>query len=181
MTAIQNRRDSMGRHPLLKQNSLSHRVFMHLKQYPELTLTELASGIHEEYQVVNGCVQRMKKHGLVYMVPKQHGDRVVYGYCANLENETGHARDVVEIETTVFVNDYGEYSVKAVLVSQLVSATGDNAKPIVTHVFKLAVPKPKETRMRDMFSDNYIPGSRKDGPIIDLQAISESAVEDKTT
>src|SRR5688572_6786310 len=143
--ALQNRRKTKGRHPLLRIGSLAQRIFNTLKETPDMTIPELAKLLMEGKQTINGMLQRMKGEGLVITVPKQKGNRTVIGYRAVTENETGFARDKVEVEVTFYVNDYGEYSATAKVVNELPGArTSSGLRVIHKHVFYAAVPKPTE-------------------------------------
>lgn len=172
MTALQNRRRSKGRHPLLKQGSIPHRIYTELKLRPGQTYQQLAEQILEKPQSVNAQLQRMKAEGLIVVVPAQKGNRIISTYRVVDENVTGHARDKVQIRVTVFVNDYGEYSCESIVVGQLATAKEDNPKPVEVHHFYMAVPKPDEPySTRQIFSEGYGGGSAsKNMTIIDLEA-----------
>jgi hypothetical protein len=142
--AIQNRRETKGRHPLLKVGSLASRVFLQLKQGGDQTIRQVADTLLEEYQSVNAQIQRMKGEGLIIEVPKQKGNRTVKAYQAVVENETGFARDKVSVEVTFYVNEFGEYSAIAKVVNELPTAREDNPRPIHRATFYAAVPKPNE-------------------------------------
>lgn len=150
MTALQNRKVALGRHPLLRTGSLAHRIFNFLKTSEDgCTIQQIASHEREIPQSVNGMLQRMKRHGLVTTQPINKGNRVVTGYFAVTENESGHARDELAIEVLVMVNDYGEYSAVAQVVGESPLAHEGNPKSWHKHTFTMAVPKPGEpTRTR---------------------------------
>jgi hypothetical protein len=169
MTALQNRRVTKGRHPLLKNKSLPFRVWTQLKQTPGITIAQIAKFIHEEYQSVNGATQRMKAEGLIITQHGNKGQRVVTTYFPAIENETAFTRDKIEIELVVYVNLYGEYSVRAVVKGQAREAVLYNLKPIQTTNVYVAVPRPNEpAKTREMFDDNYEPSTKKSqGLIID--------------
>lgn len=150
--ATQNKKHSLGRHPLLKSGLLTKRVFTALKLNPGLTIPELASRLTEIPQSVNGALQRMKAEGLVIGQPAQKGNRVTTVYRPVIENEGGFARDKVEFEVTVYVNDYGEYSIKAKVTDESPLSYEGNPQPIHSAKFYVAVPKPSEpTKTRQIF------------------------------
>lgn len=169
MTALQNRLESLGRHPLLKQGSLSLRIYNELRMRPEQRVKDVAHTLLEPTNSVRGSIQRMVGAGLLIPVKMQVGNRVVVGYTVNDETQTGYARDTVEVEVVVYVNDCGEYSARCAVVNQLPTASDDNPTPIKSHVVKVVVPKPREVRMRESFSESYTPGhARGQGPLLDL-------------
>lgn len=171
MTALQNRREAKGRHPLLKVGTLAQRIFNHLKWTPGATIAEIAKSLHEQNQSVNGMLQRMKREGLILTQHVQRGSRVVTGYFTVRENEGGYARDKVTIETVICVNEYGEYLAKSKVVGEHPFAhdCGYTAIHIVT--YEAAVPKPSEpykTRVPFAHSDMG-EGLVIDGEIVDIK------------
>ncbi|MET4190708.1 MULTISPECIES: helix-turn-helix domain-containing protein [unclassified Bradyrhizobium] len=162
--SLQNRRVTKGRHPLLKIGMLSGRIFRELKEKGDMTITQIANSLKEEYQSVNAQVQRLKSEGLVISVPTQKGNRTVSMVRAVTENETSFARDKVEIETTVYVNAYGEYSAISRVINQLPTATEDEPKPVHVHRHYIAVPRPSEpAKTRQMFDKEFKGGVPSDG------------------
>lgn len=145
MTALQNRKEAKGRHPLLKVGSLAQRIFNHLKVIrPGATIKEIASSLMEQPQSVNGMLQRMKREGLILTQPVQRGARVVTGYFAVRENEGGYARDKVTIVTTICVNEYGDYLAKSKIVGEHPFAHEGRHTAVHTVTYEAAVPKPTE-------------------------------------
>lgn len=144
MTALQNRKIAKGRHPLLKMGSLAQRLFNRLKANQGQTIQQLATAEKEIAQNVNGMLQRMKAAGLVIVQPINKGNRVVSGYFAVIENEGGFARDELKIECNVYVNEFGEYSIKARILGESPLSHEGNPKRWHQHTFNMAVPKPTE-------------------------------------
>jgi biotin operon repressor len=166
-TALQTRVIRKGRNPLLRVGSTALLIFQHLRMYPGQTIDQIAKALSMEYQSVNGMIQRMKRHGLIIKKPVQKGNRVISGYYIINENETGVARDVVDIITTIYVNDYGEYSCQSRIGGQAPTARLRNPKPIHQVVHQAAVPKPTEPHStRDIFDESFT-GEIKEGLIID--------------
>lgn len=150
--ALQNRRVTRGRHPLLKLGSLANRIFNSLKDKPDMTMIGIAELLMEARQTVNGMMQRMKAEGLIIQVPVQKGNRTVWGYRAVTENETSFRRDKVRVEVTFFVNDFGEYSAECRVIGQLPTANQDNPVPVHKADFYAAVPRPNEPlKTREIF------------------------------
>lgn len=169
--ALQNRRQSKGRNPLLKVGSLASRIFILLKTEGEKTIDALTRATGEERQSVNGMLQRMKGEGLVFSQPAQKGNRTITTYRAVMENETGFGRDKVEFEVTFFVNECGEYSVTAKVLNELATAREDNPKPIHRARFYAAVPKPNEpARVRDIFHDDQPRSASKNAQVLTIDA-----------
>lgn len=175
MTALQNRKIAKGRHPLLKMGSLAQRLFNRLKTNQGQTIQQLATAEKEIPQSVNGMLQRMKTAGLVTVQPINKGNRKVSGYFAVTENEGGHARDELAIDCMIYVNEYGEYSVKARIIDQSPLAHEGNPRAWHQHTFTMTVPKPDEpARTRTILDDGItIIHDNKDlvieGEIIDIK------------
>ncbi len=176
MTALQNRKVMRGRHPRLKHGTLSFQIFQHLKINGACTLKGLASAVKHSVATVNGSIQRMKKDGLIRNAPEQHGNRVINKYAAVIENETGTWRDRIELETTIFVNKFGEYSAVSVVVGQLMTAFDDDPKPVHRHKHYIVVPKPSEPySTRQIFDKDFKggrePAKNQQGLIIEGEAV----------
>lgn len=124
------------RHPLLKFGSQRLLIYRFVYENPGVTfkqIKKLTSSGQPVTDLVNAGLLRTEGES------KQH-----FQYYAVPENETGPGRDVLVIENTVYINEFGEYSVTARLVGQVATATEDNPQPIHSKTTKISVPSPKE-------------------------------------
>jgi len=145
MTALRNDTKSWAKHRLLKQGSLTQRVFLEVRARPDQRAIDIANMLKEDRDSVRGAVQRLVGEGLLVPVDKQVGQRVVTAYQARTDNETGMGRDKVKVEVIVYVNDYGEYSATAKVVNQMPTAPEDNPQRIKRTYFDVVVPRPTES------------------------------------
>ena len=142
---IQTRKESKGRHPLLKLGSLAHQVYTTLANaQADMTIDALARACNCPYQTMNGCIQRMKGEGLIINTTAQKGNRVIATYKLVTENVTGDPRDKVQLRTVVYVNSFGEYSAKTMVVGESPLAHESNPQPIHQYEHYTAVPRPRE-------------------------------------
>jgi biotin operon repressor len=172
-THLENRRRGRGRHPLLKTGSLTGDVYRHLKMNPDQTIAQVHSVLKGNRQSINAAIQRLKAEGLVIQVPMQKGNRVINPYRAVLENETSFARDRVEIVTTIFVNDFGEYSAVSRVTNEAPGArAAPGTHPVHTVTHYAAVPRSTETfKTRQIFDPKFRDSASdfSEGPIIDVE------------
>lgn len=173
---LQNRKISEGRHPLLKLGSSNYELYNTLRRFPASTALELSNKLHIKHETVKRQLRKLKAEGLIADSGERRGNLPCL--IVVTENESGFARDKLDVEITVYVNDYGEYSIKAALKGQLPTAVEDNPKPVHTQRYKMAIPKPDEPFMtRQLFSDDYEPstttGSKNsvviEGEIVDIK------------
>lgn len=130
---------------MLKVGSLALDIFNVLRNTDGgLTIAQLADLVHYPRQSVNGMLQRMKGEGLVIVGAAQRGNRVVSVYHVVRGNEQGNLRDRVEIESDIYVNEYGEYSVRSRIIGSLPTAEEDNPRLYHTVRHYAAIPRPTE-------------------------------------
>jgi len=149
---IQNRRQSKGRHPLLKFGSVAHEMFLEIKRRPGITSRELTETLKKNHETCRRLIRKLKHEGLV----RETGEFKNGLSGLTVENETGFARDKLAVELTFYVNSFGEYSVRTELKDQLPTATEDNPKPVHKIAYLVAVPRPYESyRTRQIFEASY--------------------------
>lgn len=125
-----------GRHPLLKLGSVHLGVWQYIKANPGVT----AGDIVKQFGCDRNRISELVKHGLV----RYEGTKNKRRYFVNEGMETGKGRDKVETEITIYVNDYGEFSMAAKLVRQMAGSTEANPRPVLRKRLAFFVPREDE-------------------------------------
>lgn len=124
------------RNPLLKQGSTALLVYRYVKDHPGCHAAEIRALVGS-----GQALSDLVKEGLV----RREGEkRTSYEYFAVPEHETGQGRDRVEVEITLFVNRYGEYSISARMENQNMTAHEDFPVEILRKKVDISVPSPIE-------------------------------------
>jgi hypothetical protein len=169
-TTTRNPRIAKGRHPMLKDGSLAHRIFVQLKMIDEPVQTpELARVLIEPHGTVASMLGKMRQEGLVRLAQivrdYPDGPEIESGWVANKPAEQGVRRDRIEVETIVYVNEDGEYSVRSRVVGGL--PTMHDGHPLPVHVVRQIVSVPKHEEMgRKRVNPLVLAGTKKLDPIV---------------
>lgn len=148
-TAVQIDKTHNLRHPLLKHGSAHLLLYNYIKQHPG-SVTSALRAIYPSGQPLTDMVNE----GLI----RSEGARGSTRYWIIPENETGQGRDLVEVKLTLFRNKYGEYSIKADLVGQHLTAHEDFPQPIYFKTVRIRPPRPEEpTAVRPLVDVNDRP------------------------
>lgn len=122
------------RHPLLKLGSTHLHLYNYIKEHPHC-LARDTKHIEPHPQPLSTLVQE----GLV----KAHG-KIPRTYTAVPENATGKPRDKVEVEVTILVNRFGEFSAECALTGQKPTATQDFPQVVAKRTILVPVPHPDD-------------------------------------
>lgn len=130
------RSDSKGRlrHPLLKIGSIHLLLYNYIKNNPGVKFRD-TKHITDHPQALSDLVHE----GLVHAYGK-----IPRSYQAVPENETGKRRDRVKIKLAIYANEYGEFSVRAELEGQKLTATEDNPQQVVYREYVIPIPFPDD-------------------------------------
>lgn len=157
-THLQNRRTSLGRHPILKLGSSAWAVYYDIKTHPGTREEASHARVHLSSRLYKRTLNRLLEEGLVRDRRTIRDVRKLY---AVPQNEAGYPRDLVEVEIVVYVNKYGEYSARANLAGQLQSAGEDQPVAVLTKNVQLRVPKPDEPNSTKGIFDRRYTGLRE--------------------
>jgi len=138
------------RHPRLKLGSHHLRLYNWLELNPDSTYADIKAATDIHPQVLSD----LRNDGLVVQIGKI-GPRGVFRIAP--ENRTGMGRDKVEIELTVFKNEYGEFSVSSKLIGQMPGADTDgNPRPVFTKKVSAMIPRDGEpASTRPVFAEDW--------------------------
>lgn len=155
------------RHPMLKPGSPAAMLFRYIAENPGCSTRELRaiypSGDPITKMVNEGLIEKKGGHGNTryWIIPV---------------NETGQGRDKVEIEIMLFVNSYGEYSIRARMIGQHHTAHEDHPRELLAKTVYLYPPRPEEPYAKreahdvNQMPDKYLPQPKDldfpSGPLI---------------
>ena len=125
-----------GRHPLLRRPD-HFMVYSYVDENPGSTLLNIRQDLKVKHQRVSELVDA----GLLRVVGKTGKYNQ---YETVRENMTGAGRDRVEVEVTVYVNEYGEFTADTKVVGQVPFAGDLPRVPVVHKRYTVMVPRPNE-------------------------------------
>ena len=123
------------RHPLLAHGRTTAMVYAFIKANPECG-SRSVQHITSSRQPFTDLMEE----GLIREV---NGKRP-FKYVAVPENESGSRRDKVLIKVKVFVNRYGEFSIKADMIGQKLTAHEDFPVQVAEKEFHIDIPSPDD-------------------------------------
>jgi hypothetical protein len=146
-TAEQKGRQTILRHPLLAHGRVTAQVYDWVKKNPGSRARDvpfLRGGSNQP-------LTDLAKEGLIRRV----NDKKPYEYVAVPENESGARRDKVQVNLTIYVNAYGEYSCSAELIGQKITATEDFPREVALREIVVDIPHPDDPyAIRDIVDVN---------------------------
>lgn len=139
-----------GRHPFLRLDSWGLTVYTFIQLNPDCTWADVKETTGAHPQVLSD----LQDHGLVKRTGRRGRGRTFQACPANA---TGKGRDNVAVSLTIFVNQYGEFSMKAALIGEVDVAAELDSKPrkVATKRINIKIPRPEEGYdTREIYDDN---------------------------
>lgn len=141
------------RHPLLKHGTVHLSVYNYIKANPGAGRRELA------HLTASGQpMSDLMREGLITPISEKP-----YKYRVVQENETGKARDKVQVNIAVFVNKFGEFSAVSELVGQKPTATEDFPQLVAYREVTIPIPHREDPyAIREIIDINARPEGHKE-------------------
>jgi hypothetical protein len=139
-------------------------VYQFIRENPDCITAEITSRTGANHQRISDLVHE----GLVEVTGRHNGYRT---YRIVPENATRRGRDRVQVEVTIYVNEFGEYFSESKVVGQVDDADKTKQRRLMMRkAFTVMVPMPEEIRTAFRTRDLQTSAREPEPLTIDLKA-----------